>query len=82
MLKQKADRLAKVPAGQRKRYQQLQDLRTEKMGKVEMLQGDIKRYDDAVGAANLKKQKELIMQRQKLEDEIANIGKEIRNLTK
>jgi len=52
------------------------------MGKVEMLQGDIKRYDDAVGAANLKKQKELIIQRQKLEEEIENIGKELRNMTK
>jgi len=47
-----------------------------------MLQGDIKRYDDAVGAANLRKQKELIIQRQKLEEEIANIGKELRSMTK
>tara|TARA_Y100000114_G_scaffold77094_1_gene70811 strand:- start:414 stop:638 length:225 start_codon:yes stop_codon:yes gene_type:complete len=74
--------MAKLSPENKKKFQALKDQRTLRHQKTAELDAEIKRLDDAVGRNEVRLRNQLTMQRQALEDEIMDLGKEIAELTK
>ena len=80
--KRDQDIMAKLSPENKKKFQALKDQKTFKTQKTAELDAEIKRLDDAVGRNEVRLRNQLTMQRQALEDEIMDLGKEIAELTK
>lgn len=74
--------MSKLSPEDQKKYQNILDKKTLKQNKSDEIQADIDRLDDAVSKSDVRLRNQLTMQRQQIDDEIMDLGKELAELTK
>jgi hypothetical protein len=74
--------LAKIKPENRAKYQSILDKKTLKQQKSDEIQADIDRLEDAVSKSDVRLRNQLTMQRQQIDDEVMDLGKELAELTK
>jgi len=74
--------LAKLKPENRAKYQSILDKKTLKQQKSDEIQADIDRLEDAVSKSDVRLRNQLTMQRQQIDDEVMDLGKELAELTK
>lgn len=75
-------KMSKLSPEDQKKYQNILDKKTLKQNKSDEIQADIDRLDDAVSKSDVRLRNQLTMQRQQIDDEIMDLGKELAELTK
>ncbi len=74
--------MSKLSPEDQKKYQNILDKKTLKQNKSDEIQADIDRLDDAVSKSDVRLRNQLTLQRQQIDDEIMDLGKELAELTK
>lgn len=74
--------MSKLSPEDQKKYQNILDKKTLKQNKSDEIQADIDRLEDAVSKSDVRLRNQLTMQRQQIDDEIMDLGKELAELTK
>lgn len=75
-------KMSKLSPEDQKKYQSILDKRTLKQQKSDEIQADIDRLEDAVSKSDVRLRNQLTMQRQQIDDEVMDLGKELAELTK
>jgi|TARA_B100001939_G_scaffold145429_1_gene126015 hypothetical protein len=74
--------MSKLSPEDQRKYQSILDKKTLKQNKSDEIQADIDRLEDAVSKSDVRLRNQLTMQRQQIDDEIMDLGKELAELTK
>ena len=80
--KTKKAKMSKLSVADQKKYQSILDKKTLKQKRSDEIQADIDRLEDAVSKSDIRLRNQLTLQRQQVDDEIMDLGKELAELTK